>query len=248
MIDIGFGLECMSSNYRIRARVKYFYDETSRYWNYARQVEHAQEWLARGGRLRGAKDEHQLMAYLATPSTDVYVDRLPPTARENFWKLVEWAKTEEATVYTELEGVGFIAPHRNKKLNEHIFVVHGGTHNRMQRDVTRETIELYRVPPKDLAAMLDYAKRRYDSVQAGNHVWGVDPSLSYEQHVERETASFFRQRSYRARTVYLDRLTKVEKEKLSMLKLLPSAKYLDGYGAKILNYTAPVYLMTGDKK
>ena len=246
MIDIGY--YDSNTNYRIRARVKYFYNETSSYWNYARQVEHAQEWLAKGNRLRGAKDEHQLMAYLASPSTDVYVDRLPPTARENFWKLVEWAKTEEATVYTELEGVGFIAPHRNKKLNEHIFVVHGGTHNRMQRDVTRETIELYRVPPKDLAAMLDYAKRRYDSVQAGNHVWGVDPSLSYEQHVEKETASFFRQRSYRARTVYLDRLTKVEKEKLSMLKLLPAGKYLDGYGSKLMNYTAPVYLMTGDKK
>ena len=235
-----------AGGYRIRARVKYYYDETPR-WDWKRHVEQAEARYARGSRLRGARDEHQVMAYLASPSTDVYIDRLPLTARENFWKLVEWAKTEEATVYTELDGIGYIAPHRNKKLNEHIFVVHGGKHSRMHRDVTRETIELHRVPPKDLEAMFDFARRRWELVAKGTQVWGVNPAHTFEEHMESEAVNFLRQRTYRTRTVYLDRLTKKELDKLALLKLMPEGKFLEGHGGKFINWGAPHYVLLGDK-
>ena len=239
-------------NYRVRERVKFYFDESPRGWTWDRCVSNAQDWVNRGNKLRGAKPEHQVMAYLASPSCDVYIDRLPPVARENFWRLVEWAKTPEAEVYKELEGVGYIAPHRNKKLNEHIFVVHAGHQNLQQRDQTRETIQLIRVSLDDVEQHLKWARVRWENAQnskaMGHTVWGIDPNHTYEQYLEKELDDFVRQRGYRGRTVYLDRLTKKEKDKLALLKLMPKNKWLAQHGGRAEHWAGQsTYILLGDK-
>ena len=239
-------------NYRVRERVKFYFDESPRGWTWDRCVSNAQDWVNRGNKLRGAKPEHQVMAYLATPSCDVYIDRLPPVARENFWRLVEWAKTPEAEVYKELEGVGYIAPHRNKKLNEHIFVVHAGHQYLQQRDQTRETIQLIRVSLDDVEQHLKWARVRWENGQKtkamGHTVWGIDPNHTYEQYMEAELNDFVRHRGYRGRTVYLDRLTKKEKDKLALLKLMPTNKWLAQHGGRAEHWAGQsTYILLGDK-
>ena len=249
MINIGdystFG------NYRIRARVKFYYDECPRGWTWDKHATQARD-LTNRRPLRGAKPEHQVMACMASPSCDVYIDRLPPVARDNFWRLVEWAKTPEAEVYKELAGIGFIAPHRNKKLHEHIFVVHAGHRQIQHRDTSRETIQLVRVKLEEIENQVKWANIRWDNAQEqksmGHMTWGVDPNHTQDQHIEKELDEFIRQRGYRGRTVYLDRLTQKEKDKLAILKLMPINKYLAQHGGKAQHWgNVPTYILLGDK-
>lgn len=245
MIDIGEYKK--NANYRICARVKYYYDKQDRGWDWDRCVAWAQELISKGKFLRGARPEHQVMARLATPSQDVYVDRLPPKARENFWRLVEWAKTEEATVYTELEGVGYIAPHRNKKIHDYVFVVHAGAQNRMHRDVSRETIRVYRMEHRSIVECIDYANRYFDMHQSGQKIWGITGN-TLEEAVQNNLNNHIRNNVYRGRRVYLDRLTKAEKAKLAVLKLMPTNVYLEGYGGRAERHNDVTYIIVGDKK
>jgi hypothetical protein len=249
---INIGDYSVFGSYRIRARVKFYFDESPRGWTWDRCTQHAKDMTNRKP-LRGAKPEHQVMACLASPSCDVYIDRLPPVARDNFWRLVEWAKTPEAEVYKELDGVGYIAPHRNKKLNEYIFVVHAGHQNVQHRDQTREMIQLVRVNLDDVEQHLKWSRVRWENAQEskamGHQTWGVDPNHTYEQHVESELNGFIKQRGYRGRTVYLDRLTKKEKAKLAILKLMPINKYLEGHGGRAQHFAngPSTYILLGDK-
>lgn len=239
-----------NGNYRLAARVKWYYDIAPRY-TWANVREWSANNYAKGKLLRGApKDiDSQIMAMMSSPSTNVYIDRLPKIAQENFWCLVDWAATEEATTYTELEGVGFIVPHRNKKLGEHIFVVHGGHANPRHRDTEREAVYIVRLRQADIDNLIKYERRRWEVAQdvtAGP--WGVTPGHTLEQHLEESKDRYIKGHGYQGRLNYVDCLTKKDRDKLAVLKLMPDNKFLEGFGGVTTsNYKdARVFILQGD--
>lgn len=171
-------------------------------------------------------------AMMATPSQFVLVERLSAVAKHNLSMLQSMANSLVPNQITEY---GYITPYRYTKFKseqDYIFVVKDVPRKRKGYDSNRETIDLWRAKKLDI----DETLRRFHT---------------YQKSREDALNSMVTSSRHNSNRVYLDRLTKKEKEKFAILRLAPSDVYIEDIGGKTVQKEwgdyKTYYMLLGDK-
>jgi hypothetical protein len=119
-----------------------------------------------------------------------------------------------------VENVGFKIAH--KRTSDPVYVI-AGEFNIKAQDPARQTVMLRRFDPTKFDKWL-------------THTW-IHAKQEYELlPLERQVQTYMRNAAHGVKAVFVDRLTKAEIGKLSMLYLLESNSYIPGVGGMLMRY------------
>lgn len=117
-------------------------------------------------------------------------------------------------------GVGFKVPH--KRTGDPVYVI-AGEFNIKTQDPERQTVMLRKFEPSTF--------NRWTT-----HTWAHAKQEYVLLPIETQVQTYMRNHVHNVKPVYVDRLTKAEIGKLSMLYLLESNSYIPGIGGMFMRY------------
>ena len=158
-------------------------------------------------------DGSALMKIYANYSQPSYVDGLNKENQRRLRTLMD----PTFPMYKLVDGIGYKMPYKYAKQDPEfnvVYVIDGTIQRAGEKDTNREQIHLRRVR---WSKVPDWEKCLWTN---GNYIKMEKPD-AWVKAMKHEYPN----------PVFMDRLTKKEKDKLSMLLLLPDNKYLEGFGS-----------------
>lgn len=165
----------------------------------------------------------KLLHHCSTFAAHRHIKYLRSWQKESYYKLKEAFNKGELMYDQMVEGVGYVHQHPRRKYP--IFCVYEpnewGSYP-AEKDPRRETFPIYRLK-EDVKASVRKIVDYYNS------------QVGASANTYTEERYYFDYGRYQNKLCYLDRLTKKEREKFNLCKIMEPNTWIDGIGGKVLS-------------